>query len=629
VTARFRGGACGDTMIQGHDIICISSIDWDFIWQGHQEIMSTLAANGNRILFIENTGVRTPSFRDMPRLKKRVFNWLRSVKGIRKERDNLYIYSPLILPLPYSRIARWINKHLLVVTIQRWMKSIGFSNPIIWTFLPTGIVLDVIHSIDHKLVIYYCIDNFSASSPEAKKVKETEVLLLKRANLVFVTSKNLYDACRAYNENVHIFSYGVNMDVYDAVKGQHIEPPKDMEAIRHPIVGYVGGVHKWIDFDLLKFTAAAHRDKSFVFVGPLQRSIDELKSIPNIHFLGQKRYAELPSYVISFDACIIPYLITEYTKNVYPTKLNEYLSLGKPVISTALPEVEAFNGRNSNIIVIAPTKESFASAVGGAVKEPVTGDLYKKRVEVAVREGSWKLKIEKMSGLLEKGIADIESEKSLRWKDSLLRSYRTAGKRLIGATAIIVSVYLILFNTPFIWIVGKPLKVSSPIDTADAVVVFAGGVGESGKAGQGYEERVQYAVELYKAGYAGNIIFSSGYTYAIKEAEIMKALAVSLGIPPEAIMLEDRAANTYENVKYSGAMLKEKGMRKAIIVSSPYNMRRISMVSKKAAPEIKFIYMPIPRSLFFGDEKTVQVRHIIAIMHEYIGIGYYWFKGYI
>ena len=49
-----------------HDVICISSIDWDFIWQGHQEIMSTLAAEGHRVLFLENTGVRGPALGDLP-----------------------------------------------------------------------------------------------------------------------------------------------------------------------------------------------------------------------------------------------------------------------------------------------------------------------------------------------------------------------------------------------------------------------------------------------------------------------------------------------------------------------------------------------------------------------------------
>ena len=69
-------------MLKSENIICISSIDWDFIWQGHQEIMSLFAKNGNRVLFIENTGIRAPGWRDMPRLK--IFlNWIKSVKGFR------------------------------------------------------------------------------------------------------------------------------------------------------------------------------------------------------------------------------------------------------------------------------------------------------------------------------------------------------------------------------------------------------------------------------------------------------------------------------------------------------------------------------------------------------------------
>ena len=101
-------------MLRNESLICISSIDWDFIWQGHQEIMSTYARNGNRVLFIENTGVRVPSIRDLPRLKKRLKNWAKGVRGIRKEQENLYVFSPVVLPFPYSRIARWINNHILL-----------------------------------------------------------------------------------------------------------------------------------------------------------------------------------------------------------------------------------------------------------------------------------------------------------------------------------------------------------------------------------------------------------------------------------------------------------------------------------------------------------------------------------
>ena len=69
---------------QTHNIVCISTIDWDFIWQGHQEIMSTLARQGNRVLFIENTGVRNITFKDLPRLKSRLLNWRKGIRGIRR-----------------------------------------------------------------------------------------------------------------------------------------------------------------------------------------------------------------------------------------------------------------------------------------------------------------------------------------------------------------------------------------------------------------------------------------------------------------------------------------------------------------------------------------------------------------
>ena len=50
-------------MIHGKQIICLSSINWEFNWQGHQEVMARFADAGNTVLFIEKTGVRTPRFR--------------------------------------------------------------------------------------------------------------------------------------------------------------------------------------------------------------------------------------------------------------------------------------------------------------------------------------------------------------------------------------------------------------------------------------------------------------------------------------------------------------------------------------------------------------------------------------
>ncbi|MBI4378214.1 MAG: hypothetical protein HY578_03850, partial [Nitrospinae bacterium] len=189
-------------MLKNENIICISSIDWDFIWQGHQEIMSTFAENGNRVLFIENTGVRTPTIYDMPRLRKRIINWFKTTKGFRKEIENLYIYSPISLPFPYSRVARWINKYLLLIPIKRWIKAMEFYEPIIWTFLPTGTAIDIIDDIDEKLVVYYCIADFEKLVDKPEKVARTERILIRKCDVIFAQGETLKGKCRKFNNNV-------------------------------------------------------------------------------------------------------------------------------------------------------------------------------------------------------------------------------------------------------------------------------------------------------------------------------------------------------------------------------------------------------------------------------------------
>ncbi len=147
-------------MTHRHDIICISSIDWDFIWQGHQEIMSRLAADGHRVLFIENTGVRQIRVSDAGRIRACLMNWWRGTKGFREERLNLFVLSPLVVPLRYSRMARWINRVVLMRSLTRWMRATGVARPIVWTFLPTPLARDVIDHLDPALTIYHCVDDF-------------------------------------------------------------------------------------------------------------------------------------------------------------------------------------------------------------------------------------------------------------------------------------------------------------------------------------------------------------------------------------------------------------------------------------------------------------------------------------
>ncbi|MBI3584506.1 MAG: YdcF family protein [Nitrospinae bacterium] len=624
-------------MLKNENIICISSIDWDFIWQGHQEIMSTFARNGNRVLFIENTGVRTPNIRDIPRLKKRIINWFKTTKGFKNEMENLYVYSPIGLPFPYSRIAKWINKYLLLIPIKRWMKAMEFYEPIVWTFLPTGTALDIIEGLDKKLLIYYCIADFEKLSDKPEKVAKTENILIKKCDVIFAQGETLKQKCRKFNDNVMIFPFGVSFELFENFKTSLNGTPEDIKKIKKPIIGYIGGIHRHIDFKLIRYIAENRPDWSLALIGPVQTDVSEIKDLENVFLLGKKDFDRLPGYIDGFDVCMIPYNLTEYTETVYPTKMNEYHALGKPVVSTDLPEVNKFNKDNGNLVAIGKTYEEFVKHILDILGNAKTDNFIKERMESS-RQNSWRERIEQMSNIMESAIKKKYETSPLNWQERFVSIYRHSRNRVSKIAITFAVLYVLIFYSPFVWYIAEPLKIIQQPIKADAIVVFGGGAGESGVPGQGYEERVTHAVDLFKKGYAEHIIFSSGYTNVMREPDVMKALAISLGVPYDSIITDVNSSNTYKNAINVKEILKEKGWNKVLLVSSPYHMRRVSLVFSKNAKDIDVVYTPTPNSQFYSYDidsesgyffRRTTIKQLEGFKHEYLGIIYYWWKGYI
>ena len=613
-------------MLTGETILCISSIDWDSNWQGHQQIMSMLGARGNRILLIENTGVRRPVLRDIPRLVHRVRNWWRGTKGFRREADNVFVYSPLVIPFPYSRIARWINRWIIVRAVRRWTKATGFQQPLIWTFLPTGLILDLINALEPELVIYYCIDDFAASSSGARAIRVTEHRLFRLADLVFVTSERLRQRVREFRTQVALFPFAVDFHRFEAVRESMDGIPADLEGLGRPIAGYIGGLHKFINQTLVARTARALPGVQFVFIGPQQCDVSEMDAEPNVHLLGARAHAQLPAYVKGFDVGIVPYALNEYTASVYPTKLNEYLAMGIPVVATPLPEVRMFNERHGAVVDLADDPEQFASSIRLAVEESDEGRA-RQRIAVA-RENSWEARLEGMSATIA-GALTARRGRPARWEETLLRLYRVGRGRVARATAVVAALYLLFFHTPLIWVVAEPLRVVDSPRAAEAIVVFAGGVGESGTAGGGYQERVKHAVNLYRAGYAPRLIFSSGFVFAFREAEIMRNLATDLDVPSDAVTLEEHASSTLDNVVNVRDILRKRGLHTILLVSSPYHMRRAMLTWRKQAPDVDVTATPVRESQYYTHDYGANFDHIRGIAWEYAGLLAYWWHGWL
>jgi len=613
-------------MIKNENIICVSSIDWDFNWQGHQEIMASFAKNGNRVLYIENMGIRVPHLKDIPRLWRRIANWRKGIRGIRKVRENLYVFSPIVLPFPFSRIAGTINRWILLSQLRRWTHVMSFDNPIIWTFLPTETVVNLIEHLDKKLVVYYCIADFEKLVARPHKIRRTEQRLLKRSDIVFAQGEKLKQHCERYHSPVYTFSFGVDPEIFLSAENVSVVPG-DLLPLRRPIVGYCGGLHRHVDYRLVREMAVRHPDWSLVFVGPIQTDISMIRGLKNVFFLGEKAHSELPHYIKNFDVCLVPYLLSEYTSTVYPTKMNEYLILGKPVVSTNLPEIRNFNARFDDVIQVGKNDDEIERFILNSMSED-NGMRRNMRKEIALRH-SWKRRIEEMSPILELELYRRSRATEELWRESLINFLRSS-RRIFFQWTFSLSLFLaLLFYTPFLWFVAGPLKISDAPHKADAIVVLGGGVGEEGTPGKSTLERTRYATELYNDGWAPAVIFSSGYIYSYQETDDMKLIAMSSGVPQRAILTEEASASTYDNVRYVKAILDEKGWHSILLVSAPYHMRRVSLVFQKVAPDIEVHYLPPQKDSFYERKQRIQFSQMRALFHEVLGILYYGWKGYV
>ncbi|HUQ34261.1 MAG TPA: glycosyltransferase [Pyrinomonadaceae bacterium] len=401
-------------MITNRDIIFISSIEWDFLWQIQQEIASRLAKAGNRVLYIENTGVRTPTSRDAKRIAARLRNNMRSIfsHSVREVSPNIHVVSPIVLPPFGAASQRFVNRRFLLPKIKRIAQRLGMRDPLLWSYLPTDTAVDLIEMLrtESGAIVYYCGADFSQLTPHVDALQQSEATLLKMADVVFTFCPQLIEYCGKWNSNVHRVPAGVDLELFHL--GEIVEDEAGdsflfyqeitllMSFLPQPVIGYVGGMHRFVDYELLKESARARPQWSWVFVGAVQGKMDGLNELPNVHILGQQPHQHLAHYIRQFNVCLIPYLNNLTTATVLPLKLNEYLALGKPVVSTELPTIRDFNEQHKVLITADNQSSSFLRAIEEALNLPVDEKTMARRNEVAAL-GDWQTCLNDMSESIE------------------------------------------------------------------------------------------------------------------------------------------------------------------------------------------------------------------------------------
>ena len=387
------------------NIIIISSIDWDFNWQGPQEIASRFAAEGNRVLFIENTGVRTPGLKDLRRVRSRLSKWTRENKsnGVIEVAPDLYVCSPLVAPPFGSPARRAFNRRIFLPAIKRIADKLGMSDPHILTFLPTDTALDLIKLLRSEwgTVSYYIAGDFEKLVSRQDRLHRSEEEIVALSDNVFTICDELTNRFKPANPSSRTLSYGVNLEEFrngneTGLPAATKELLAGLQKDAAPVIGYVGAVHRYVNQEMLEECANARPDWRWVFVGPLDEDVSRLKKLPNVMFLGRQKHRELVYFIKHFDVCMIPYKNVPFTETVVPVKLNEYLAVGKPVVSTDIPVVRDFNERHRIIRVSRNDSAEFVAQIDRCLLETDSPQTVEKRKRIAMR-ADWKLKIEEIS----------------------------------------------------------------------------------------------------------------------------------------------------------------------------------------------------------------------------------------
>lgn len=377
-------------MIEGMSIICFAH-DWEGDPTSKTHIMRILAKR-NRVLWVNSIGMRRPnaSSRDLRRI---VTKLQKSFAGCIEMEPNILVTNPLVVPLPGFALADRLNTYILVKWLRRLCRRHGFERPILWTFLPNTNYL--VGHLDEHMVIYHCVDEYSAFSGVAREVLiQMEHDLIRRAHVVITSSEKLCNERRSINPNTHFVSHGVDVAHFAKAFDPATDVPDDIRCLPRPVVGYFGLLADWLDLPIMRALALKRPGWSFAMVGKAVTDMGPLQGLPNVYMLGQKPYSALPAYCRGFDVGVIPFRINELTVRANPLKLREYLAAGLPVVSTPLPEVTRYRG----LVYTAEGVEAFIERIEAAL-DGRSMENVQRRVEAMQSEG-WEVRVEEISALI-------------------------------------------------------------------------------------------------------------------------------------------------------------------------------------------------------------------------------------
>ena len=380
-------------MISNVNIILFSSDDWSSGLKSSKYHVAMGLSKSNRVLFVNSIGLRNPSAssKDISRIWSKLKSFL---SGWDKIHENLYVYTPIVIPFHDSPLVQRINRAILVLSLRILQKLLKLDRPVLLIFSPP--FHEVIGHLGERGAVYYCIDELKGyKDVNTGMLEAAESQLLAKADCVVACSSELVKKKRDLNPHVYYLPHGVDWALFRTTLDDDKPAPADVARVPRPVIGFYGFISEdWIDFTLLNRIAARHPEWSVVLIGRTKLDLGEVLHGTNIHFLGVRPFEQLPDYNRAFDVGIIPFAINELTESSNPLKLFEYLASGLPVVSVKLSEVAGIDGA----VRVAGDHEEFIRMTEDAISD--NSREAKLRRSDLVRNETWTNRLETLSEII-------------------------------------------------------------------------------------------------------------------------------------------------------------------------------------------------------------------------------------
>lgn len=351
-------------------VVCLADQPWSALPTRTQQLITRI--NNAQVLYLEPAPLKGA--------------WK---KPGRKLRPDLISFTlpPMHLQSPAGRLLARYDASRVLRFVRDLLEKYRFESPLLWCATPVGTAF--LDEFPYRGLVYDCAQDW----PDYPESWESD--LTSAADVCFAASPDLMRHLAPCNGNVTLLPYGCN---YPMFAKDHLPIPQPLRSVDRPILGYVGSL--WPDLDLTPILqlAQARPDCVIVLIGPDRGCylLPALLEQPNVRYLGAVAPVDLPDYLSAFRVCLQVLRRGRLYDDVIPSRMFEYLSSGKPIVSMLRPDqVEHF----PDVVYGAHTPAEFVSLCSRALEE--TGTYARDRRREYGKAAAWSNRADEVNRILE------------------------------------------------------------------------------------------------------------------------------------------------------------------------------------------------------------------------------------